>query len=159
MRSLLATVEAFDRGVDVKDPRQHERRADALQDVTAHLVQAAVFLHALEAGAHHVLTNNALHTQQSGVDRVATHQVDVGVAPVAAQNAQQRRAHDVKAAAAAVAGVVQRAVGQEGLPALARLKELEKEHELALAAVGCLTGPFGIKPASRCVDGPTARLS
>jgi len=144
LRAFLVAVKALHGGVDVEDPRQGQRRADAREDVALHPPQAFVLLHALDRGAHHVLADDAVHAQQPGVDGVATHGADVGVAPVPAQDAQQGRAHDVELAAAAVAGVVQRTVGEELAPAVPCLKELEKEHQLALPGDGSLAFPLGV---------------
>ena len=154
LRSFLVAVETLHGGVDVEDPWQDQSRADAREDVAAHPLQAPRFVHAFESAAHHVLADDALHAEQSGVDRVAAHGVDVRIAPVAAKDAQKRGAHDVGFAAATVADVVQRTVGKESFPALARIEELEKEHELALASDGGLWFPFCVKAPAGRVDGP-----
>ena len=79
---------------------------DAAEDLAGQPVEAGLFLDAPDAQAHGVLADGSRHAEQAGVDAIATHTVDVGVAPVAAQDAQQRRAHDVAGTAATVAGVV-----------------------------------------------------
>jgi hypothetical protein len=78
----------------------------------------------------------------------------VGVAPVAAQNAEQDRAHDVVGPAATVAHVVKGAFAEKLLPPPARLEELEKEDQLALAGDGGLIVPLGMKASARGVQRP-----
>ncbi len=57
-------------------------------------------------------------------------------------------------AAAAVAGVVERAFAQELLPPPARLEELEEENQLALAGDGGLVVPLGVKTSAGSVQRP-----
>lgn len=56
----------------------------------------------------------------------------LGVAPVAAEDGEDGRAHDTAGSDAAIAVVVEGTVAQESLPSAAGVKELEKEDELAL---------------------------
>jgi hypothetical protein len=89
-----------------------------------------------------------------GVDAVAAQGVDVGIAPVAGEHAEQHGAHDVERAAAAVAGVVKRAIAQEFLPLSAGVQELEEEDQLALAGDGSLVIPLGEKASAGSVQRP-----
>lgn len=69
----------------------------------------------------------------------------MGVAPVAAQDAEQHRAHDEVGTAAAIAGVVKLALAQELLPTSASLQKLEEEDQLPLASDRRLIIPLGMK--------------
>ena len=78
----------------------------------------------------------------------------MGVAPVTAQNAEQDGAHDVVGPAATVANIVERAFAEKLLPPSARLEELEKENQLALAGDGSLIIPLGMKASAGSVQRP-----
>lgn len=156
LRSLLAAMEGLDGDVDVEDPGQPEGRGDAAEDLAAEPVETGLLPDATDAEAHGVLADGAVHAEQAGIDAVAAHGVDVGVAPMAAQNAEHGGAHDVAGAAAAVAGVVEGAAAQELLPATARLQELEEEDELAFAGDGGLVVPLRVEAPAGGVDGPVA---
>src|SRR5690606_19729756 len=95
LRSLLVPVERLDRNVDVQDPRQPEGGGNAAQDLVADPVETGLFGHASDAQAHGILADSAFHPKQTGVDPVATHSIDMGIAPMPAQYAQERRAHDI----------------------------------------------------------------
>lgn len=97
-----------------------------------------------------------LHAQQRRVDPVAPHRIDVGVAPVAAEHAQQDRAHDVVGTAASVARVGKRAAPHELLPACPGLEELEEENQLPFPGDRGLRFPLGIKSSARRVHRPAA---
>ena len=98
LRALLMAVETLHRGIDVEDPRQTQNGADAGKDVPAQPLQSARLIQAFERRAHHILTDDAVHAQQTSIDRVAAHRVDVSVAPVTAEDAQERGADDVELA-------------------------------------------------------------
>jgi hypothetical protein len=148
--ALLVAVEGLDGDVDVEDPRQAEGGGNAAEDLAGDPVETGFFIDTADAEPHGIFTDSAFHAQQSGVDTVAANGVDVGVAPVAAKNAEQGGAHDVACAAATVAGVVERAIPQKFHPSSTGVEELEKEDELALAGDGGLVVPLGVKaPAGR----------
>ena len=96
---------------------------------------------------------------QSRVHAVAANAVDVGVARVAAEDAEHDSAHDVVGTAAAIASVAKRAFAQKLLPACACLEELKKEEQLALTGDGCLIGQLGMKATTWSVERPTCRKS
>jgi hypothetical protein len=73
---------------------------------------------------------------------------------VAVEDAEQDGAHDVVGTAAAVANIVERAFAQKLLPPSARLEELEKEDQLALAGDRCLIVPLGMKTSAGSVQRP-----
>ena len=52
---------------------------------------------ASDAQSHGILADGSRHAEQAGIDVIATHTLDVGVAPVAAQDAQPRRTHEKRA--------------------------------------------------------------
>jgi len=125
--TLLVAAEGLDGNVDVENarrsapsytakrtphgrqsgnPRQNEAGGDAAGDLAGDPVEAGLFINASDAGTHGIFTDSAFHAKQSGVDAVAANGADVGVAPVAAEDAEQGGAHDVARAAATVAGVV-----------------------------------------------------
>jgi hypothetical protein len=78
----------------------------------------------------------------------------VGVAPVSGEHAEQHGAHDVERAAAAVAGVVERAIAQELFPPSAGMQELEEEDQLSFSSDGGLVIPLGVIASARGVQGP-----
>jgi len=148
LRPLLASVEGLDGDVDVEDPRHAQRGRDAAEDLARKPVEARFFLDAPDTEPHGVLADGAAH---------ATHGVDMGVTPVAAQDTEQGGAHDVARTAASVACVVQRAVAQKLFPTSTDMKKLEKEDELAFAGDGGLVVPLGMKTPAGSIHRPTAR--
>ena len=154
LRALLVAVEGLDRGVHVEDPRQVQHRGDGIADLPAQPCEPLLFVDAFHGGAHGILTDRALHAEEPRIDAVAAHAVDVGVAPVTVEDAQEHGAHDVAGAAAAIAGVVQRTVAHELIPPSASVQKLEEEDQLAFARDGSLRIPLGKKPSAGSVQRP-----
>ena len=108
----------------------------------------------LHCRAHGILADGVLHAEESRIDAVATDAVDMGIAPVSCQDAQEDGAHDVDGSAAAIAGVVQGTAAEELLPAPSDVKKLKEEDELPLTGDGGVRIPLGEKSSAGCVQGP-----
>jgi hypothetical protein len=76
---------------------------------------------------------------------------------MAVEHTEQDGAHDMVGAAATVAGVFEWAFAQEFFPSPARLEELKKEDQLALAGDGCVIIPLGMKASAGSVHRPSLR--
>ncbi len=75
---------------------------------------------------------------------------------MAGQGTEHEGAHDVVRAAAAVAGVVERAFAEELFPPPASLEELKEEDELSFAGDGCLVIPLGVETSA--LECPAAKF-
>jgi hypothetical protein len=73
---------------------------------------------------------------------------------VAGEHAEQHGAHDVERAAAAIAGVMERALAQEFAPPPTDMQELEEEDQLPFAGDGGLVIPLGVIASARGVQRP-----
>ncbi len=114
----------------------------------------ARFVQAAPGAAHHVLAHRAAHPEQRRVEPVAPHRVDVRIAPVPAQNGERGGAQHIDHRAAAVAGIGQRRLLHELLPAPAGVQELRKEDELPFARDRRLVIELGVIPPARRIHRP-----
>ncbi len=84
-----------------------------------------------QAPAHRVLADHTGHAQQRRVHRVAAQRRDVGVAPLAGQDGQHRRADHIAFLRRVRTGVGQRTVGYQRVEAPAQLQVFGKERQVA----------------------------
>jgi hypothetical protein len=106
--------------------------------------------HPLHGVAHDILAHSGGHTEDARVDGGTANDVDVCVTPVASEDGYEGCSKDINDLAATVAGVRQRAVLKERLPALDCMEELGKEDESAFA------GDWSIR-VELCIETPPSR--
>ncbi len=143
--SLLVAEDRLYRRVDVQDPRLAEDRLHAGEQFIGKPLGGSNLWHPLHRIAHDILAHSGAHPEDARVDGVTADGVEVCVTPVASEDGHEGCPKDIDDFAATVAGVGQRAVLEETLPALACVKELGKKDELALAGDRCVWVEFRIE--------------
>jgi hypothetical protein len=88
-------VDRLDGDIDVENPWLAEQRLGDRQQIVLQPGRSRGFVDLEQRGAYRILADHLLHAQKRGVDGVSAQGADVGVALVAAQNRQHRRAQHV----------------------------------------------------------------
>lgn len=115
--------------VDVENPRQKKDRCDGFAILLFQPLKRSAFIHFFEGSAHDIFADCFTHAQQVWVHAIAPNGVDVNVAPMAIEHAEQDRANDISGITGAIAPVAQWNALDELRPAPTRFQKLEKEHE------------------------------
>ena len=150
-------VERLDRRVDVEDPRLGKQRLHAMLQMPAQPEGAFRFVDGREGAPHGVLADDLLHAQQLRQHGVAAQRGDVGVARVASQHGEHRRAENVALLGRIGAHVAQRTIGDEGVEQPALLEKVDEERQLPERRRRRLLIPFDMHRAKKAVEIDAAR--
>jgi hypothetical protein len=67
LRTLLMPVERLDGHIDAQNPRQHQRRRDARNDLFIQPLQPLSRIHTHHGLQYHILAHGSLYSKQAGV--------------------------------------------------------------------------------------------
>ena len=129
-RSFLMTVERLDRRIDVENPGLGEQRLHAKGKMAAQPARAFRLVDRFEGAPDRIFADDPFHAEQLRQHRVAAQRRDMGVALVASQHRQHRRAQNVPLPGRVGALITERAVRHEGIKQPARLEKIYEERQL-----------------------------